>query len=205
VDNGPAFRSRHLEQVTAALGIALIHSKPYTPQGRGKIERFFRTVRADFVTGFIGKSLTDLNEAFDLWLNDVYHQRKHSATGQKPIERFAANMECLRVAPKNLKDYFRQTARRRVAKDRTVTLKGHLYEAPVKLIGYQVELLYHADNMKRVEVFYQHQSYGFLRWVDLHVNCRVKRDKNRNTDININTDKKRYQGGSLLTLKRKKI
>ena len=204
VDNGPAFRSRHLEQVTAALGIALIHSKPYTPQGRGKIERFFRTVRADFVTGFTGKSLADLNEAFDLWLNDVYHQRKHSATGQKPIERFAANMECLRVAPKNLKNYFRQTARRRVAKDRTVTLKGHLFEAPVNLIGYQVELLYHADNMTRVEVFYQHQSHGFLRLVDLNVNCRAKRDKNRNTDISIDMDKKRYQGGSLLTLKRKK-
>jgi putative transposase len=38
VDNGPAFRSRHLEQVTASLGIALIHSKPYKPQGRGKID-----------------------------------------------------------------------------------------------------------------------------------------------------------------------
>ena len=204
VDNGPAFRSRHLEQVTAALGIALIHSKPYTPQGRGKIERFFRTVRGDFVTGFTGRTLADLNEAFDLWLNDVYHQRKHGATGQKPFERFAANMECLRVASKNLKDYFRQIARRRVAKDRTITLQGHLFEAPVSLIGYQVELLYHADNMMRVEVFYQQKSYGFLRLVDLTVNCRVKRDKNRNADISIDMDKKRYQGGSLLNLKRKK-
>ena len=161
-------------------------------------------MRSDFVIGFTGKTLPELNEAFDLWLNDVYHQRKHGATGQKPIERFAANMECLRVAPKNLKDYFRQTARRRVAKDRTVTLKGHLYEAPVSLIGYQVELLYHAANMMRVEVFYQQKSYGFLRLVDLNVNCRVKRDKNRNADISIDMDKKRYQGGSLLKLKRKK-
>jgi hypothetical protein len=55
-----------------------------------------------------------------------------------------------------------------------------------------------------VEVFYQHQSYGFLHLVDLNVNCRVKRDKNRNADISIEMDKKRYQGGSLLTLKRKK-
>jgi hypothetical protein len=91
-----------------------------------------------------------------------------------------------------------------VAKDRTVTLKGHLFEAPVNLIGYQVELLYHDDNMTRVEVFHQHRSHGFLRLVDLNVNCRAKRDKNRNTDISIDMDKKRYQGGSLLTLKRKK-
>lgn len=204
VDNGPAFRSRHLQQVTAALGIALIHCKPYTPQGRGKIERFFRTVRTDFVSGFTGKTLLELNEAFDLWLNDLYHQRKHAATGQKPFDRFTANMQCLRAAPKNLKDYFRQTARRRVAKDRTVTLMGHLFEAPVNLIGCQVELLYHADNIRQVEVFYQHQSHGLLRLVDLNVNCRVKRDKNRNADIRIDIDKKRYQGGSLLSLKRNK-
>jgi len=204
VDNAPAFRSRHLQQVAAALGIALIHSKPYTPQGRGKIERFFRTVRTDFVTGFTGKGLAELNEAFDLWLNELYHQRKHGATGQKPFERFTANMACLTVAPKNLKDYFRQTARRRVAKDRTVTLLGHLFEAPVNLIGCQVELLYHAETISRVEVFYQHRSYGFLHLVDLNLNCRVKRDKNRNADISIDMDKKRYQGGSLLTLKRKK-
>jgi hypothetical protein len=83
-------------------------------------------------------------------------------------------------------------------------LKGHLFEAPVNLIGYQVELLYHDDNMTRVEVFHQHRSHGFLRLVDLNVNCRAKRDKNRNTDISIDMDKKRYHGGSLLTLKRNK-
>jgi transposase InsO family protein len=205
VDNGPAFRSRHLEHITASLGIALIHSKPYTPQGRGKIERFFRTVRADFVTGFSGCTLVDLNEAFELWLTEIYHQRKHSATGQTPFKRFTDNMQCLRCAPGNLKDYFRQNARRRVAKDRTVTLKGNLFEAPVNLIGRQVELLYHAHDIKRVEILYRQKSYGFLRPVDLHVNCRVKRDKNRNTQINIDADKNKYRGGSLLSPKRKKI
>ena len=39
VDNGPTFSSRHLGHVTASLGIALIHSQPYQPEGRGKIER----------------------------------------------------------------------------------------------------------------------------------------------------------------------
>jgi transposase InsO family protein len=205
VDNAPAFRSRHLEHITASLGIALIHSKPYTPQGRGKIERFFRTVRTDFVTGFTGNTLVDLNEAFELWLTEIYHQRKHSATGQSPFKRFTDNMQCLRNAPGNLKDYFRQNARRRVAKDRTVTLKGNLFEAPVNLIGRQVELLYHADDIKRVEILYRQKSYGFLHPVDLHVNCRVKRDKNRNTQININADKNKYRGGRLLSPKRKKI
>jgi len=52
VDNGPAFRSTHLQEITTSLGIALIHSKPYKPQGRGKIERFFQTVQRQFLPGF---------------------------------------------------------------------------------------------------------------------------------------------------------
>lgn len=204
VDNGPAFRSRQLEHVTASLGIALIHSKPYTPQGRGKIERFFRTVRTDFLTGFTAKSLSELNEAFDLWLSQLYHQRKHSGTGQSPFERFTANMQCLRTAPANLKDYFRQTARRRVAKDRTITLNGRLYEAPVALIGRQVQLLFHDSDPQQVEIKYQNKSYGFVRPVDLQVNCRVKRDRNRNTEINTDSRTAGYRGGSLLSPNRRK-
>ncbi len=198
VDNSPAFRSRHLEHITASLGIALVHSKPYKPQGRGKIERFFRTVRQGFVYGFKGHTLMELNEAFDIWLNQIYHQRKHSATGQTPFERFTSNIQCLRAAPSNLKDHFRQHVRRRVAKDRTITLNGRLYEAPVALIGLQVELLYHPDDPDQVEIKYQYKTYGFVRPVNLHVNCRVKRDRNRNAEIHLNPDPSKYRGGRLL-------
>jgi len=41
VDNGAAFRSNHLSYIAAALQVNLIHAKPYSPQGKGKIERFF--------------------------------------------------------------------------------------------------------------------------------------------------------------------
>lgn len=203
VDNGPAFRSRHLDYVTAALGITLIHSKPYKPQGRGKIERFFRTVRSDFLIGFKGNTLSELNESFDVWLSGTYHQRKHGGTGQSPFERFTSNTECLRAAPENLRDYFRQTARRRVAKDRTITLNGKLYEGPVELIGSKVELLYHAGEPDRVEIRYNQKSYGFLRPVDLHVNCRVKRDKNRNTEMQVDPNATRRRGGRLLSIARR--
>ncbi|MFC1835690.1 hypothetical protein ACFL2Q_13300 [Thermodesulfobacteriota bacterium] len=50
------------------------------------MERFFRTVRADFPTGFKGDSLPDLNRAFHIWLDEIYHQRKHSSTGQSPFK-----------------------------------------------------------------------------------------------------------------------
>ena len=204
VDNGSAFRSKHLEHITASLGIALIHSRPYKPEGRGKIERFFRTVRGDFLaclrapslrqTGFTGTTMEELNESFDKWLNDTYHQRKHTSTGQSPFKRFAAHMECIRTVPENLRDYFRKVARRRVARDRTITLDGRLYEAPVPLIGKQVTVLYH--DYEQVEVTWQGKSYGFLVPVNLNINCRVKRDRNRATDIEA-SEGSHYTGGRL--------
>ena len=194
VDNGSAFRSKHLEHITASLGIALIHSRPYKPEGRGKIERFFRTVRGDVLAGFTGTTMEEMNESFDKWLNDTYHQRKHTSTGQSPFQRFAAHMECIRTAPETLRDYFRKVARRRVARDRTITLDGRLYEAPVPLIGKRVTVLYH--DYEQVEVTWQEKSYGFLVPVNLNINCRVKRDKNRATDIDA-SEGSHYTGGQL--------
>ena len=200
VDNGAAFRSKHLEYIAASLSISLIHAKPYTPQGKGKIERWFKTVRSSFLALFKGSGLDQLNEALTRWINDSYHKRIHSATGQTPFERFTGKMHCLRSSPGNLKDYFRKVARRTVAKDRSVTLGGRLYEAPVALIAKRVELLYHESEPEKVEIKYQNKSFGLIRVVDLHVNCRVKRDKNNNPQIESNNSTK-YQGGKLLSQK----
>lgn len=196
-DNGPAFRSHHVEHTTASLGIALIHARPYKPQGKGKIERFFRTVRTEFLTGFRGTTLHDLNEAFDLWLGEIYHQRKHSSTGQTPFARFTSKMECLRSAPDNLKDHFRKAARRKVAKDRTVSLDGKIFEAPVPLIGKQVTLLFHPEEPEQAEVLFKGQSYGFLIPVNLAANCRAKRDRNNNLQVESSDSPRPYKGGSL--------
>lgn len=198
VDNGPAFRSHHLKYVAASLSIALIHARPYMPQGKGKIERWFRTVRLSFLQEFTGKTLEDLNQAFDRWLNDTYHQKKHSATGQTPFKRFTSAMECIRVAPSDLKDHFRKTARRKVAKDRTITLNGTMFEAPVALIGRHVDVKYHEDTPQKAEVIYKNRSYGFLTLVDLSVNCRVKRHRWNENDIRIFPEVSDYKGGQLL-------
>ena len=202
VDNGPAFRSRKLQHITAVLNITLIYAQPYQPQGKGKIERFFKTVRSSFLSDFTGNTLDDLNTEFSKWLDSWYHCRKHGSTGESPFDRFTKNLHCARPAPVNLMEYFRTVARRKVFNDRSVTLNGRLFEAPVALIGKNVELLYHEDDPDHVEVIWNNQSYGMLRKLDLHVNCRVKRDKNRNPDIKTN-DKDKYSGGNLFGSHRK--
>jgi putative transposase len=180
VDNGSAYRSRQLMHSAASLGIALIHARPYKPQGKGKIERFFKTVRSQFLPDFNGNTIQEINQAFENWLSEEYHSRKHSSTGKSPLARFIDNIECLRATPENLKDHFRKIVRRRVNKDRTIVLDRHLYEGPVELIGKQVELLFHEEDRDRIEIKYKQQSYGIIKQVDLNVNCRVKRDKNNN-------------------------
>ena len=176
-DNGAAFRSRHLERICASLGIALVHTPPYTPQGRGKIERFFRTVRSQFLPYFMGGTLSELNIALDLWIREDYHQRRHSSTAQTPFNRFADHVELIRAAPADLEDHFRKEVRRRVTKDRTVSINGRLFEAPTKFIGEQLSLLFHEHRPDRVEIIHKGRSHGLLVPLDLTLNVDAKRDK----------------------------
>jgi putative transposase len=176
VDNGPAFRSQHLAQITASLGVALIHSTPYQPEGRGKVERWFRTVRGDFLSWWRGKDLEDLNASLRRWLEQTYHRRVHSITNQQPLERFSSHLECMRPAPPNLEDFFRKRTLRNVAKDRSISLQGRLYEAPLCLLGKRVVLFYHDRDPARVEVFWEDRSYGFLTLLDERVNSRIHRN-----------------------------
>ena len=103
-----------------------------------------------------------LNERLTSWIEEEYHQRVHSSTSRTPLQRYLAHLEALKAAPKDLWDYFRVSARRKVDKDRTVSVNGALFEALVGLIGKTVTLLYHKHDPKRVEVLHDEKSHGFL-------------------------------------------
>lgn len=197
VDNGPAFRSEHLSHICASLGIALRHAKPYQPEGKGKIERWFRTVRMSFLSTAKATTLPALNEALGQWVA-TYHETLHGTTGEAPIKRFTRQLECVRQAPKDMEDHFRKEARRTVARDRTFSLLGRLYEAPVDTVGKQVALLFHEHDPERVEVFLGGKTYGFAQTLDVHVNCRVKRGDGK-TELLPEEGGKRYGGGKLFT------
>ena len=99
VDNGSAFVDTWLLRACAVLGIKLTHSTPGRPQGRGKIERLFLTVREQFLVEITGEaagagrrqvtSIAELNRLFTAWAETVYHRRVHSETGQAPLQRWA--------------------------------------------------------------------------------------------------------------------
>ena len=146
-DNGSAYRTRHLELVCATLNVVLIHSRPKQPRGRGKIERFFRTVRSSFLPLLQPEHLQDLaalNRVFWAWLEGEYHASPHGGLdgGQTPLDRFLADTALIRPAPEDLDRLMRMSVRRRVAKDRTVRLDGCRYEAPDGYAGESVDILY---------------------------------------------------------------
>lgn len=200
VDNGPAFSTQILSHACASLGIALVHSTPYQPEGRGKIERFFKTVRMQFLSTIPDDlTLDELNTRLTEWI-DAYHTVEHSSIKDTPLGRYIRHIHLIREAPKDLMDHFRKRTTRKVDKDRTISLNGRLYEAPYELIGKTVTLLYHENDPSRVEVVYNGLSYGMATPLDVHINAKIKR-AHQSVDIitpqEYTPDDTRYRGGQL--------
>jgi putative transposase len=136
VDNGSAFVDAWLLRACAKLGIRLIHSTPGRPQGRGKIERFFRTVREQFLVEITGDperdpnrhtvgDLDELNRLFTAWVETVYHRREHSETGAPPLARWHAGGPFVLPTPEALAEAFLWEAHRTVTKTALVSLQGN--------------------------------------------------------------------------------
>lgn len=200
-DNGSAFRTHQLRYGCAQLGIALLHSQPGVPEGRGKIERLYRTIRSQVMPLLVeATSLEQMNETLFAWIEKEYHTRRHTSTSMSPLERYLAQLHAIRPAPEDLRDYFRIPVTRKVDKNRTVSLNGRLFEAPVGLIGRTVTLLYHKQDPVRVEVIYADRSHGFLVPLNAGINSRVRRTANETMDLELDAPASRrpsYRGGSL--------
>ena len=152
VDNGAAYRSRQLALVCAKLGIALVHARAYQPAGKGKIERFFRTLRAGWLAHLEPEaldSLETLNRSLWAWIEGEYHNSPHRGIERRtPLEQWALVGAGVRYPEPtlNLDEIFLFEARRRVQKDRTVSLDGRLYEVDPLLVGRSVTLRYDPDD-----------------------------------------------------------
>jgi len=185
VDNGANYRSHHLALVCAKLGIALIHARPYRPQGKGKIERFFRTLRAQLLTHLAPEdtqSLEALNRRLHVWLQSEYHHSPHRGLeGQTPLERWAQTAQEVRFPETglDLDELFLFETTRKVQKDRTVSLNGTLYEVDAALVGERITLRYDpaAPTSRPIQVWHDNRQIQLARPVDLYANCFVKRHR----------------------------
>lgn len=185
VDNGANFRSQHLALICAKLGIALIHARPYQPQGKGKQERWFRTVRAQLLPTLTPADLTSLealNRRLWGWVEGEYHHTPHRGLGEEtPLERWAQTGGSVRRPDPtlDLDEIFLFEAKRRVQKDRTVSLHGVVYEVDAALVGENVTLRYDpaAAPGRPIAIWHDGHPHGLARVVDLYANCFVKRQR----------------------------
>jgi putative transposase len=162
-DNGAPYANAALERCCAVLGIRLVHSQPYRPQGRGKQERLNRVIRERFLleAEHIGiASLEELNDRFAAWTEQVLNCRVHAETGQTPIVRFLAGGPPRAADPVLMAEAFRWSAVRMVAKTATVSLHGNRYQVDPTLVGRRIELRYDPEDLTSLTVFVEGAAAG---------------------------------------------
>lgn len=167
VDNGAAYKSATLQAVCARLEIRLIYCRPHAPEGKGKLERFHRTFREQFLNELdINRvaNLDELNARLWAWIETVYHTRPHAGLDklesneyQTPIARWRQDLVHVRplttALAEKLDDIFCHYAVRTVRKDGTVSWEGNTFEVHHNLVGEKVTLVIdpHTQTVLRVE------------------------------------------------------
>jgi putative transposase len=153
-DNGSPYVSGHFRRVCADLGIRLIHATPRAPAGKGRIERFLRTVQEQAETsaralveeGTI-QTLDDLNEYLQGWI-DEYNTRVHSSTQRPPLEVLGTPKPYPDL--RRLSEIFLWRDRRRVDRRGEVSLAGNRYSVPDDMVGTVVTVAYRPFDLREV-------------------------------------------------------
>jgi putative transposase len=190
VDNGASFVDSWLKRACAVLGIKLVHSAPGRPQGRGKIERFFRVVREQFLVevaaggeqtfGTRIDDLGELNRLFTAWVETVYHVRTHTETGQRPLDRWLTGLPTPLPVPDPalLREAFRWSQTRKVSRNATLELFGNTYEVDAGLARRSVELVFDPFDLTDIDVRHRGQPFGKATsfTVTRHAHRKTKND-----------------------------
>ena len=149
-DNGKVFKTNYLQLACAKLGIALVHSQPYDSPSRGKIERWFKTVRDKFLAEINPSELSysEFINIFTNWIDCSYHKHHHKGIDARPIDKYLKSASAIKV--KSLSDHeidnaFLNLIIRTVKNDATISIGGKLYEVPTKYIGKKIELCFPID------------------------------------------------------------
>lgn len=177
IDNAKIYRSPQLARISASIGMLIVHTPPYQPEGRGKIERFFRSSREQLLNNLDRKqtlTLDELNERLWAWL-DVYHRSEHSSLGTTPLLRWQRDIEHVRQLPPatDLRRLFFHRLDRLVRRDSTFLLRNRLYEAPAHLAGHTVEVRFDPVDGGAVEVWFEGKLQAAARPVDAVVNGQL--------------------------------
>lgn len=182
VDNGSIYCSREITLICARIGCILRHTPVRDASAKGKIERFFRTVRDRFLTRQLDlSSLGALNRAFAAWAEDEYNSHDHSGIGLKPIDRFGMDLKRIRFLPPgeaNDELFFAEETRN-VKKDNTFSFKNVRFETPVDLRGKKISVRFQRGSLERVIIYYKGERAGEATPLDAVANGLLRREEKK--------------------------
>ncbi|WP_129545158.1 DDE-type integrase/transposase/recombinase [Thermoanaerobacter ethanolicus] len=180
-DNGKIYRSTQLEYICASLGTSLIHAEPFSPHSKGKVERFFHTVRMRFLSTIDPtsiKSIDELNMMFFKWLEEDYNRKEHSSIGMSPLDFFMSQISRVNMCGDidMLNECFLIRVNRKVNKDATLKVENILYETEEKFKGMRLEVRYDPQWLKDntpLLLFHEGKKVGEAYKVNFHDNAKI--------------------------------
>lgn len=178
VDNGSPYVSNELTMICARVGCILKHAPVRDGAAKGKIERFFRTVRDQFLLKNLDlSSLENINKQFSDWVEDSYNSSKHSALGMTPLDRFAMDFKKVKFLPPNQDndELFYAEDTRKVKKDNTFSFNSIRWEPPCDLRAKEINIRFDRSKKDKVIVYYKNQKVGQARLLDMIANGKLKR------------------------------
>ena len=178
VDNGSIYSSQEITLICARVGCILRHTAVRDAAAKGKVERFFKRVRDQFLCRQLDlSSLEALNRQFTAWVENEYNATEHSALGMKPIDRFGLDLRRIRFLPPNEAndELFYAEAERKVKKDNTFSLHNIRYETPVDLRDKEVQIRYERHRAGTIVIYYKGQRMGIAKPLDMIANGLLRR------------------------------
>ena len=179
-DNGKSYRNKQMELLAARIGTTLSYCQPYTPTGKAKIERWFRTMKDQWMAALDMRDFHSLDQLRASLLAYVqrYNQSPHSSLrGISPQERFFSEPEQIRrLPPERIGTDFLLEIERRVSADSVVVIGQVEYEVDCRFARQRIRLRYSPD-MKEIFIAEPDGSLTPIRLLNKQENASVKRKK----------------------------
>ena len=183
LDNGKTYKNEQLNIKCANCGMELIYTRPYSPQSKAKIERWFHTMKETWMRGINWEDIKSLDELNDM-LNEFvteYNNKNHSALGSEeismsPKERWFKDQEKIKKIDNNqIDEYFLHTAYPTIRADSVAHIKKIEYEVPTKYIGKKITVKYDFTDRTKAWIYDNDKKVEAIHIVDKIANSKIKR------------------------------
>jgi transposase InsO family protein len=175
-DNGKQYSNTWMRRACGKLGIRLLYAKPYSPEATGKIERFNRVVDSFLSEAALEKpqTLEKLNQLFQIWLEECYQNKPHSALKDNitPSAAYMGDSKPLRFLDVDvIADAFLHCEERKVDKAGCISFNGRKYEVGISFIGSRVNVIYDPADIRELTI--EHEGYTPWKATELTIGPRT--------------------------------